>query len=67
MERMFIKSEKFNGDMGNWNSGKVKDMDQMFYKAKAYKNHDMTGWNVSKVSYHTDFMTGTGNKEPNWK
>ena len=40
----------------------------MFYKSLNYSNHDMSGWNVSNVISHTDFITdaGSGNIEPIW-
>jgi hypothetical protein len=68
MRGMFSKSEKFNRDLGNLNSGKATDMGYMFKGAKAYTNHNMTGWNVPNVSWHSDFIkdAGVGNTEPKW-
>jgi surface protein len=40
----------------------------MFASAYDFKNHDLSGWNVSKVTDHTDFFryAGSGNTEPIW-
>ncbi len=44
-------------------------MEGMFINATAFTNHDLSGWNVDKVTQHEDFGKGwgTGNKEPIWK
>jgi hypothetical protein len=46
-------------------------MKKMFQRAEAFKNHDLSGWNVKKVpsDKHKDFFkdAGTGNTEPRWK
>jgi hypothetical protein len=46
-------------------------MGWMFWGAKAYKNQDLSSWNVGNVpsNKHFHFMesSGGGNIEPNWK
>ena len=48
------------GDLSGWNTANVTDMANMFYyagsKASYYLN--LSGWNVSKVTYHDSFNTG---------
>jgi len=43
-------------------------MQYMLYGTSAFKNHDLSGWDVSKVATHASFMenSGSGNIEPNW-
>jgi surface protein len=68
---MFYKTLKFNQPLDNWNTSNVEDMTKMFYRAKAFKNHDLSGWDVGKVpsDKHYDFTSesGGGNTEPAWK
>jgi surface protein len=46
-------------------------MEHMFYHAKAFKNHDLSSWDVGNVpsNKHDYFMDDTGGKntEPKWK
>ena len=48
MERLFMFSN-FNGDISNWNTSNVTDMNEMFYYAKNF-NGDISKWDVSKVT-----------------
>jgi surface protein len=43
-------------------------MQSMFKNASLFQNHNLSGWNVGKVTKHADFMTGagSGNTEPKW-
>jgi surface protein len=43
-------------------------MNLMFYRARAFTNHDLSSWDVSSVTDHDRFMSGagSGNTEPNW-
>jgi surface protein len=44
-------------------------MDYMFYGASNFQEHDLSYWDVSKVTDHENFSKdwGAGNTEPNWK
>ena len=57
-------------DGSNWQSkvSSVTDMNHMFYYAYAFTNQDLSGWLVSSVTTHIDFLTGAGagNTEPTW-
>jgi len=44
-------------------------MDYMFFNASSFSNHDLSGWDVSKVESHNVFCDewGSGNTPPaNW-
>ena len=48
MERLFMFSN-FNGDISNWKTSNVTDMNEMFYYAKSF-NGDISKWDVSKIT-----------------
>ena len=39
----------FNGDISNWNTGKVTNMQNMFRSASAF-NQDIGSWNTAQVT-----------------
>jgi len=43
-------------------------MDDMFYNASGFENHDLSNWNVKNVSETGDFFyhVGSNNIEPKW-
>ena len=45
----FGDKSTFDGDISKWNTGKVTDMDYMFYQASAF-NQDIGSWNTAKVT-----------------
>ena len=71
MYGMFSYSSYFNQDIGDWNTGRVSDMQQMFRNATNF-NQDLSGWDVplisSKPSYF-DTSSGFANQtdlQPQW-
>ena len=40
----------FNADISKWDTGKVTDMNHMFYQASAF-NQDIGSWNTAQVTY----------------
>jgi surface protein len=46
---MFLLSSYFNGNLSNWNTSKVTDMDRMFSFAYSF-NKNIGSWDVSKVT-----------------
>lgn len=68
MKQMFDGAGSFNGDVSQWNVSKVTNMAWMFNLASSFAGHDLSGWNVSSVTEHTDFSNGwgSGNSEPGW-
>ena len=49
MSSMFFQATSFNGDISNWNVGRVTNMDRMFYQARSF-NGDISNWNVGRVT-----------------
>ncbi len=68
MGYIFGYASAFNQDIGGWNTENVIYMNNMFYNASAFSNHDLRGWNVTSVTTHVDFLTnaGPGNIAPLW-
>jgi surface protein len=68
MKFMFTNAISFNQDISRWKTGKVTTMYSMLNNARAFTNHDLSKWDVSKVENHLYFSSGwgTGNTEPNW-
>ncbi len=59
MSGMFSGATAFNQPL-NWNVSSVENMSEMFYGASAFIGQDLSGWTVTNVTDHTDFMTGAG-------
>ena len=40
----------------------------MFQNASAFSDQNLSAWDVTKVTNHSDFMTGAGSRniEPTW-
>jgi len=68
MASMFYDATSFNYSLANWNTQNVTTMNSMFYNAQSFAYHDLSGWDVTKVTDHENFMlnAGQGNIEPNW-
>jgi len=71
MSAMFAEAKSFDGNVERWcgKTANVTDMGRMFKNAAAFSGHDLSCWDVSKVTDHHDFGTGwgSGNVEPNWR
>jgi len=52
MYGMFAYANNFNQDVSKWNVSNVTNMDYMFFNASSFSNHDLSGWDVSKVESH---------------
>jgi surface protein len=65
---MFQGAVAFNTNVSRWNVSNVTDMQNMFSKARAFSNQDLSNWNVKKVQYHNNFITdaGSNNIEPDF-
>ncbi|NME69785.1 BspA family leucine-rich repeat surface protein [Flammeovirga aprica] len=50
MNLAFAHTEKFNGDISNWDVSNVTNMAHMFHDAKSF-NQDLNNWDVSSVQY----------------
>jgi surface protein len=70
MSYMFYNATSFNGNVENWGNktANVTNMSHMFENATSFSNHNLSSWDVSSVTNHTDFSNGwgSGNTEPNW-
>ena len=68
MGSMFLGATAFNQDIRNWDVSNVNIMWNMFRNASSFSNHNLSSWDVSKVTDHENFSQGwgTGNTEPNW-
>ena len=45
----FGDKSTFDGDISKWDTGKVTDMNHMFYQASAF-NQDIGSWNTAQVT-----------------
>ena len=53
MSQMFNGATRFNQNIGNWNTGAVTNMSNMFFGASAFNNDgnsSMGNWNTSRVT-----------------
>ena len=49
LNRMFVGATSFDGDVSNWDTRTIVDMDFMFSSASSF-NVDISGWDVSNVT-----------------
>ena len=54
----FNQPINYNSTTGSWNTSKVTNMSGMFYDATIF-NQNISGWNVTNVTYRNDFSTGS--------
>jgi surface protein len=68
MNSMFEDTESFNQPLNDWDTSSVTDMSSMFSYATAFKNQNLSSWNIEMINDHGWFMisSGIGNREPNW-
>ena len=72
MFAMFDHAITFNGNVEQWcdKTANVTNMSRMFKNTSAFSGHDLSCWDVSKVTAHTDFSTGWGSgntlPDPSW-
>ena len=56
----------FNLDLSSWNTSRVMNMSSMFsqagYNATTWNIGDISGWNVAKVTNHSDFINLNANQ-----
>ncbi len=64
MNHMFSSAETFNQDLSSWNTSNVENMNNMFSYALAFKGHNLSSWNVSKVFANKWFSYG--DNAPKW-
>jgi surface protein len=57
---MFNNASSFNRYIGKWGIKNVTNMNHMFKGATAFSNHDLSSWDISSVTTHTDFDDGWG-------
>jgi surface protein len=55
--RMFALNTRFNQPIGNWNTSRVNNCNQMFQGASLF-NQNIGSWIVSNVTNFSNFMTG---------
>ena len=57
----------FNGDISNWNTGKVTNMQNMFRSASAF-NQDIGNWNTAQVTtmYYMFYSTAFNQDIGSW-
>jgi surface protein len=60
MSNMFNGAIAFNQDIHNWDTHFAENMSEMFYQASNFSNQNLSGWDVGKVTDHSDFCTGWG-------
>ena len=68
MQGMFKEARSFNGQIGNWNTSNVTNMQEMFSGAWAF-DQPIGNWNTSKVTNMVNmFISARGFKQPigNW-
>jgi len=68
MNHMFTNAEAFNQDLSSWDVSNVENMNNMFSYTPSFSNHDLSGWNVEKVTAKKWFLAtqGKGNIAPTW-
>ena len=54
MNYMFVYTDSFNQDIGNWDVSNVYYMSYMFYDATSF-NQDLSSWNAASLLYCTSF------------
>jgi len=56
MENMFMESDLFNQEIGNWDVSKVTKMGKMFAGADSF-NQDLSKWCVSNIMSEPIFFS----------